>query len=67
MLTTVEKVIFLKQVSFFKEMYASIMVCSSDPCQNGGTCHELSYGRFRCDCADGILGSTCEGNVKIDT
>ena len=48
---------------FFLEMYEQMMVCSSEPCQNGGTCHKLSYGRFRCDCAEGFVGPKCEGRM----
>ena len=42
-------------------MYAQMMVCTQTSCQNGGTCHKMSYGRFKCDCADGFLGKQCEG------
>ena len=43
-------------------MNTAMMVCNSDPCQNKGTCHELSNGRFKCDCTDGFDGKLCEGD-----
>ncbi|KAH0620314.1 hypothetical protein JD844_020560 [Phrynosoma platyrhinos] len=32
--------------------------CVSNPCANGGTCHEISSG-FKCQCPDGWSGPTC--------
>jgi len=35
--------------------------CYSEPCQNGGQCHELyRLGKFVCKCARGYEGETCE-------
>ncbi|XP_061091766.1 protocadherin Fat 2 isoform X2 [Conger conger] len=34
--------------------------CASHPCQNGGTCEEISNGEFRCSCTLQYFGSRCE-------
>ncbi|XP_065199574.1 protocadherin-like wing polarity protein stan [Planococcus citri] len=36
--------------------------CSSQPCQNGGTCIE-SWGTFLCECTEGFSGKDCSQNV----
>jgi len=34
--------------------------CSSSPCQNGGVCIQVRYGRFRCECTGtGFYGDNC--------
>lgn len=33
--------------------------CTSKPCLNGGTCHDL-INSFRCDCTDGYMGAYCQ-------
>ena len=34
--------------------------CSSSPCQNGGVCIQVRYGRFRCECTGtGFYGDSC--------
>ncbi|XP_019726321.1 protein jagged-2b isoform X2 [Hippocampus comes] len=35
--------------------------CVSSPCENGGTCHEISSG-FECQCPPGWKGPTCAQN-----
>ena len=47
-------------------MYATMKVCSSNTCKNGGTCHEITPRTVGCDCVEGFVGSTCEGNAMID-
>lgn len=37
--------------------------CSSNPCQNGGTCTDL-YNSFQCQCPDGWTGTTCSQDVN---
>ncbi|XP_075232242.1 cubilin [Lycorma delicatula] len=37
--------------------------CSSNPCQNGGTCSDL-YGNFHCHCPDGWEGPLCTVDVN---
>lgn len=39
--------------------------CSSNPCQNGGTCHE-HWGSFKCECINQIAysGKFCENNIN---
>ena len=39
------------------------MACSSNPCQNGGTCVDFGLNSFRCNCVQWFTGSICEGNV----
>ena len=34
--------------------------CSSDPCQNGGTCVSLGPVGIVCDCPEGYTGDFCE-------
>ena len=37
--------------------------CLSNPCENGGTCHDLPNFQFYCDCVDGYLELTCSTAV----
>ena len=39
--------------------FQEINLCSSSPCQNGGTCNHLQ-DKFVCDCVAGYEGETCE-------
>ncbi|XP_035666780.1 uncharacterized protein LOC118409686 isoform X2 [Branchiostoma floridae] len=44
--------------------------CTSDECQNGGTCHPESWGDAWCSCPDGFSGPVCEfaiGQCEEDT
>jgi collagen type VI alpha len=41
----------------------NITYCSSNPCQNGGTCHE-DIGRYVCTCPSGVSGTNCERNCN---
>lgn len=49
---------------------ANVSICSSSPCQNRGSCLELTNG-FRCQCVQGYTGQYCgqevpaEGDMKI--
>lgn len=40
--------------------------CMSNPCANGGTCHELASG-FECQCPPGWDGPTCAKGQKSST
>ena len=39
--------------------------CASDPCYNGGTCHDNGDGSYWCECPPGYYGQRCEGNVCV--
>lgn len=39
-------------------LFAAKHACMSNPCANGGTCHELASG-FECQCPPGWNGPTC--------
>ncbi len=34
--------------------------CNSNPCQNNGTCVEVQYDQYQCQCPDGYTGVNCE-------
>ena len=36
------------------------LFCYYNPCKNGGTCEEVDHG-FKCNCAEGFTGKTCQG------
>ena len=38
--------------------------CLSNPCQNGGTCHDKDNG-YICNCSPGYLGLYCEHDVAV--
>ena len=40
--------------------------CSSKPCKNEGECIDVGFGKFRCKCAKGFTGPTCEEGNKIN-
>ena len=40
-------------------MFLDIGECSSDPCQNGGTCID-EINAFTCNCMSGYTGDVCE-------
>eukprot|EP00794_Sanderia_malayensis_P014863 gene14863-16407_t len=46
---------------------AKIEICTSDPCQHGGICQEISKTEYKCDCQNtGYKGETCNrGVIKI--
>lgn len=33
--------------------------CISEPCLNGGSCHDL-IGEYQCDCVEGYIGQRCQ-------
>ena len=39
---------------------SSGILCSSQPCLNGGTCEEQLLGGYVCLCTDGYIGDHCE-------
>ncbi|XP_051945095.1 protocadherin Fat 2 [Xyrauchen texanus] len=39
---------------------SDVMICASNPCENGGTCVEDSSEEFRCSCPLLFYGSHCE-------
>jgi len=40
--------------------------CSSDPCENGGTCHD-GVNSYSCSCAPGFIGRNCEKSNYVST
>ena len=38
----------------------AVSACSSDPCQNGGTCVTVSSTYYECQYATGYAGTNCE-------
>lgn len=38
--------------------------CLSNPCQNGGICHDKDNG-YICTCLAGYLGEHCENDVAV--
>ena len=38
--------------------------CSPNPCKNGGTC-QIVGGTFKCNCAAGFSGPTCNGMLRF--
>ena len=44
--------------------FTDINECAPAPCKNGATCVDL-VGSYRCDCATGFLGLTCEGIYTV--
>ena len=39
--------------------------CSSNPCQNSGTCNDGVNG-YTCDCVLGFVGTACETGISTD-
>ena len=46
------------------DLHLEINPCDSSPCANTGNCTSLGPFNYRCECAAGYTGSTCE--VDID-
>ena len=48
---------------FSKTILADIDECTSNPCQNGGSCND-QINSYTCNCVDGYDGENCEtGNI----
>ena len=45
-------------------IFLDIGECSSDPCQNGGTCID-DINVFTCICVSGYTGDLCETSEKL--
>ena len=48
-----------KPSEYFWVYFISVSVCSSNPCQNGGTC-EPSGDEYICHCPEWIVGDECK-------
>ena len=33
--------------------------CQPNPCHNGGTCVQIEFAKFRCDCPKNYTGTLC--------
>lgn len=42
---------------------APVDSCQSDPCHNGGTCHNLLDAGYVCSCPLGTQGDRCQNNI----
>ena len=61
-----KQVVFCHLERAFKMIgtFLDIGECSSDPCQNGGTCID-EINAFACICIIGYTGDVCETSEKI--
>lgn len=39
--------------------------CKANPCQNGGTCTEVSHDEYKCTCPEGYTGENCSTGKQI--
>ncbi|KAK7792852.1 hypothetical protein R5R35_009634 [Gryllus longicercus] len=46
-----------------QECLANFHACNSQPCHQGGVCHDLLHGGFRCECLHPWGGQTCDTPV----
>ena len=62
-----KQVVFYHLERAFKMIltFLDIGECSSDPCQNGGTCID-EINAFTCICISGYTGDVCETSEKIE-
>lgn len=53
----------MQNASFFTFCpFSDVLECVSNPCKNGGTCHEhINY--YRCECPLGTTGPDCDGTL----
>ncbi|XP_074536375.1 protocadherin Fat 4 [Halichoeres trimaculatus] len=42
---------------------AAVSPCHSNPCKNGGVCHDL-WSHFLCECKNSFTGNTCETEMS---
>ena len=47
-------------------MFLDIDECASNPCQNGGTCHD-DIDSYTCDCVPGYEGDDCQIGIDLQT
>ena len=48
-------------LNFFQNVnFTDIDECASNPCQNGGTCQELSVDGYLCTCPANFAGDNCQ-------
>ena len=57
--------IFLRFLNLRSQLrFLDIVECSSDPCQNGGTCVD-QINAFTCICMSGYTGNVCETSEEL--
>ena len=51
-------------VHYHTQIHSDIDECSSNPCQNGGTCNDDING-YICTCVEGYDGHTCDNGTSV--
>ena len=46
-------------------LFSQDIVCSMNPCMNGGTCRDGEDG-IKCECAEGYYGFVCQKSKELD-
>ena len=54
----------LNSLLLYYYTYIDVNECSSDPCQNGGTCTD-GVASYTCACSSGFSGTDCETSTIL--
>ena len=60
----IELIFLLISTWLYKPFFKDINECSSDTCENGGTCTDEVDG-YVCDCVPGFTGMECQTGIEI--